>query len=488
MFTLPFDLLLIFTAASPVVGWVSPKQFRAKILGAFTAVALAVTAFALYGLYLDVAANSAVYLPTNSLISSILRVDMLSIFMASIFLGLGLAVTIYSIAYVENRNRTPFYYTLILALISGMFGIVFAGDLLVLFVFWELMSISSYALVSFFKEEGTSLEAGFKFLVMSAAGSATALFGISLLYGMTGTVNFEALTTALSGSASNIWITITAVFIFVGFGVKTAVFPLHTWLPDAYSAASAPVSAILAGIVIGPGIFAIAKIFFTAFITFQNMWAPALAVLSIITMLVGNITALMQTDVKRMLAYSSIGQVGYMLIGLAVGSQLGLTGTFLQFFNHALMKGSAFLCAGAIIYRLGTRELSDMRGVGRKMPLTTVAFAIAVVALIGLPPLAGFPGELTLFSSAVEANMAWLGIALLLNSIISSGFYLKIIYTIIQPVASEKVEQTKEAPLLMLIPILALAVLIIIFGVWPQPLFNFAQQAAGALMHLGGAV
>ena len=248
---------------------------------------------------------------------------------------------------------------------------------------------------------------------MSAAGSATALFGISLLYGMTGTVNFEALTTALSGTASNVWIYIAAVFIFVGFGVKAAVFPLHTWLPDAYSAASAPISAILAGIVIGPGIFAIAKVFFTAFISFQNRWAPVLAVLSIITMLVGNITALMQTDVKRMLAYSSIGQVGYMLIGLAVGSQLGLTGTFLQFFNHALMKGSAFLCAGAIIYRLGTRELSDMQGVGRKMPLTAVAFAISVVALIGLPPLAGFPGELTLFSSAVEANMTWLGIALI---------------------------------------------------------------------------
>ena len=333
-----------------------------------------------------------------------------------------------------------------------MFGIVFAGDLLVLFVFWELMSISSYALVSFFKEQGTSLEAGFKFLVMSAAGSATALFGISLLYGMTGTVNFEALTTALSGTASNAWIYIAAVFIFVGFGVKAAVFPLHTWLPDAYSAAPAPISAILAGIVIGPGIFAIAKVFFTAFISFQNVWGPAIAVLSVITMLVGNITALMQTDIKRMLAYSSIGQVGYMLIGLAVGSQLGLTGTFLQFFNHALMKGAAFLCAGAIIYRLGTRELGDMQGVGRKMPLTAVALAISVVALIGLPPLAGFPGELTLFSSAVEANMTWLGIALLLNSIISAGFYLKIIYTIIQPAASEKVEQTKEAPLLMLIP------------------------------------
>jgi proton-translocating NADH-quinone oxidoreductase chain N len=488
MFTLPFDLLLLFTVLSPVVGWVTPQKYRAKILAAFVAVALAVTGFALYGLYLDVVSNGAVYLPNNSLNFATLRVDALSIFMASIFLGLGFAVTLYSAAYVENSNKTPFYYTLILALISGMFGIVFAGDLLTLFVFWELMSLSSYALVAFFKEPGTSVEASFKFLIMSAAGSATALFGISLLYGMTGTLNFEGLTAALTGTASNVWIYIAALFIFLGFGVKAAVFPLHTWLPDAYSSAPAPVSAILAGIVIGPGIFAIAKLFFTAFVAIQNVWAPILGVLSVVTMLVGNITALMQTDVKRMLAYSSIGQVGYMLIGLAVGTQTGLTGTFLQFFNHALMKGAAFLCAGAIIYRLSTRNLSEMQGIGRKMPLTAAAFAISVIALIGLPPLNGFPGELTLFSSAVQANMTWLGVALLLNSVISAGFYLRIVYTLIQPVSSEKVAQTKEAPLMMLIPIFALVVLIVAFGVWPGPLFDFAQNGARALLSLGGVL
>ncbi len=426
--------------------------------------------------------------PATTSIWATLRVDALSIFMATIFLGLGFAATIYSIAYVKNKSETPFYYTLILTLISGMVGIVFAGDLLVLFVFWELMSISSYALVAVFKEETTSIEASFKFLIMSAAGSATALFGISLLYGLAGTVNFEGLNAALTGMTPNAWIYIAALFIFIGFGVKTAVFPLHTWLPDAYTAAPTPISAILAGIVIGPGIFAIAKVFFTAFLSIQLVWAPILAVLSVITMLVGNITALMQTDIKRMLAYSSIGQVGYMLIGLAVGTQMGLTGTFLQFFNHALMKGAAFLCAGALIYRLGTRDLSEMQGVGRKMPLTAIALAISVAALVGLPPLNGFPGELTLFSSTVAADMVWLGVALLINVVISAGFYLRIIYTLVQPVSKPKVEQAKEAPYLMLIPIIALAVLIILFGVWPDPLVSFAQNAANALTSFGGAV
>jgi multicomponent Na+:H+ antiporter subunit D len=144
-----------------------------------------------------------------------------------------------------------------------------------------------------------------------------------------------------------------------------------------------------------------------------------------------------------------------MLIGLAVGSELGLMGTFLQFFNHALMKGSAFLCVGAIIYRLGSRDLGDMQGVGRKMPLTAFALAISVAALIGLPPLAGFPGELTLFVAAVQDGLTWLGVELLLNSVISAGFYLRIIYTLIQPVSSPKAEAVTEAPLLMLIPLIA---------------------------------
>ncbi len=471
---------------SPVVGWLTPKHHRDKVLGVFTAAALTAAGYGLYDLYKQMSGAMVVYVPSNDMAWATLRVDSLSIFMAVIFLCLGAAATVYSIAYVKNKSETPFYYTLILSLISGMVGIVFAGDLLVLFVFWELMSISSYALVAFFKEQTVQIEASFKFLVMSAAGSATALFGISLLYGLAGTVNFEGLSAALTGAAPNAWIYIAALFIFLGFGVKAAVFPMHTWLPDAYTAAPAPISAMLAGIVIGPGIFALAKVFFTSFLSIQAVWAPMLAVIAVVTMVVGNVTALMQTDIKRMLAYSSIGQVGYMLVGLAVGTQLGLTGTFLQFFNHAIMKGAAFLCVGALIYRLSTRDLTEMQGVGRKMPLTAMALALSVAALVGMPPLNGFPGELTLFSSAVAADMAWLGVALLINVIISGGFYLRIIYTIIQPVSSPKVEQAKEAPVLMLIPIFALTVFIVLLGVYPDPLVTFAQNAANSLLSFGG--
>jgi len=153
MFTLPLDILLIFTAISPVIGWVTPKYNRSKIGGVFSAIALSVSGIALYSLYKEVSVKGAIYVTGNSLIAGYLKVDMLSIFMVSIFLGLGLAATIYSMEYVENSSRSPIYYTLILSMISGMVGIVFSGDLFTLYVFWELMSISSYALVAFFREK-----------------------------------------------------------------------------------------------------------------------------------------------------------------------------------------------------------------------------------------------------------------------------------------------------------------------------------------------
>jgi len=486
MFTLPLDILLIFTAVSPVIGWATPKLYRSKIAGVFSAIALSVTGIALYSLYQDVSVNGAIYVTGNSLIAGHLKVDMLSVFMVSIFLVLGLAATIYSMEYVENSARSPIYYTLILTMISGMVGIVFSGDLFTLFVFWELMSVSTYALVAFFREKWESVEASLKYLIMGAAGSATALFGISLVYGLAGTLSFEGLATAFTATA-NTWLIIASIFIFVGFGVKAAIVPLHTWLPDAHSSAPSTISALLSGIVIGTGIFVIARTFFSAFVSIQHQWLPIIAVLSFITMFLGNITALLQTDLKRMLAYSSIAQVGYMLVGIAVGTQTGLTGTFLQFFNHALMKGAAFLCAGAIIHQSGARELKDMVGVGRKMPITAVAFSISLFALIGLPPLNGFVSELTLVASTFQTNLVWLGVALILSSAISAGYYLRIVLAMIQIPTSEKIEKVKETPLLMLVPICALVALVIVFGIYPDPLVNFAHNAVGALLSIGGS-
>lgn len=481
LFNPTLDVLLLFTVTTPLVGGFASRMRKRSLSGIYAAIGLVFAGIALYSMYADFSSSSA----TNTvgwIFSAILKTDMLSLFMATIFLIVGLAAVVYSVKYMENDSGKPLYYTLMLAMISGMVGVVFAGDLFTLYVFWELMSISSYVLVAFRRETWEPVEAGFKYLIMSAAGSATVLLGMSFLYGMAGTLNFQGLATAFSQSPSSVWFWVAFLFILVGFGVKTAIVPLHTWLPDAHSAAPTPVSAMLSGVVIETGVYALMRTFFTAYLSVQPQMFSILAFLSILTMTLGNLTALLQNDVKRLLAYSSIGHVGYMLVGLAVGTQLGLTGTLLHIFNHALMKGAAFLCAGAIIFRLETRDLKEFSGVGRKMPITTIFFAVSLFALIGMPPLNGFISELTLLTATIQANVGWLGFAIVLNSILSSAFYLRVLKALIQPTLSNSAQKAKEAPITMLIPIGVMVALIIFFGIYPEPIIRFAERAVAGLL------
>ncbi len=484
LFNLPLDILLLFTFFAPAFGWLASKLKRQSLSGLYDAVALIISGLALYWLYLDFSSNPSVF-QDGSIFAAFLQVDYLPIFLSAIFIGLGLAAVVYSIRYMEKDAGKSLYYTLLLAMISGMIGVVFAGDLFTLYVFWELMSISSYVLVAFRKESWEPVEAGFKYLIMSAAGSATLLFGLSFLYGLTGTLSFQGLSAALIASSQTPWLYVAAVFVLVGFGVKTAIVPLHTWLPDAHSAAPTPISALLSGIVIETGAYALLRTFTTAFLSIQTQWFIVLAILSILTMTMGNLSALLQDDVKRLLAYSSIGHVGYILVGLTVATQIGVTGSVLHIFNHALMKGAAFLCAGAIVYRVETRSLNDMAGVGRRMPFTAAFFAVSLFALIGMPPLNGFISELTLFTAAANASVGWLGIAIILNSILSAAYYLRVLKALIQPKLSPAAFNAREAPVLMLIPIAVLIALIIIFGVYPEPVVRLAQQAAGSLLPSG---
>jgi proton-translocating NADH-quinone oxidoreductase chain N len=484
MFPLPLEILFLFVVTTPFVGWLLAKKKRQNLCGAYTAVGLVISSIALYGLFSQVLDGNVVSDQQTPFAG--FRIDMLSVFMATIFIGLGLLIAIYSIKYMESDSGTMLYFTLLIAMISGMVGVAFAGDLFTLYVFWELMSISSYVLVAFRKARWEPIEGGLKYLIMNAAGSATLLLGMSFLYGIAGTLNFQGLASALSAAGQNVWLSMSFLLILAGFGVKASIVPLHTWLPDAYSAAPTPISAMLSGAVTETGVYALARTFFSAFFAFQVQWSLVLAVLAVVTMTLGNITALLQKDIKRLLAYSSIAQVGYMLVGLAVGTQLGLVGTTLHILNHALMKGTAFLCVGAIIYRIGARQLEDIAGAGRKMPFTAIFFAISLFALIGMPPLNGFVSELTLFTSAVQANMTWLGIAIVLNSILSAAYYLQVIRVLVKPTSPEKFEKVKEAPIIMLLPICMMAILIILLGIYPGPVLDLARRAAQSLTSIGG--
>ncbi|MGQ9759456.1 MAG: complex I subunit 5 family protein [Candidatus Methanomethylicaceae archaeon] len=482
MFSPPIDILLIFAITTPIIGWLTERIRKVQLCGIYASAGLIISLWYLYDLFANTSSNAPqTYL---GLFSSQLKIDMLSIFMATIFILIGIFASVYSLKYMERDTGTPLFYSLLLLMISGMVGTVFAGDFFTFFVFWEMMCISSYTLVAFRKQRWEPIEAAYKYLVMSSAASATLLFGMSILYGMCGTLNFQGLALALSNVGPSLWLYVSAIFILIGVGVKSAIVPLHTWLPDAHSAAPSPISAMLSGVVVETGIYALCRIGFMVLSGIEIQWLGVLATLSLVTMFVGNLSPLLQTDLKRLLAYSSIGHIGYMLAGIATGTVLGMTGTLMHIFNHGIMKGAAFLCAGMILYRLETREMKDMGGIGRKMPITAAVFALSLFALTGMPPLNGFVSELTIIMATIEANMAWLGIAVIINSVLSAAYYLRTIKALLQPITQKKVEEAKEGPLVMLIPLLIMAGLIILLGIYPDILINFARSAAIAL--LGG--
>jgi proton-translocating NADH-quinone oxidoreductase chain N len=459
------DLLLFFAITTPVLGWLCEKIKRPYLCGAYVTISLAIALW-------------QVLLMKFPIKISQFSIDQLSGFMAITFLMLGIFASIFSMKYLERDTGIPLFYTLLILMIIGMIGAVFAGDFFTFFVFWEMMCISSYTLVAFRKEKWEPIEASFKYLIMSSAGSASILFGMSLIYGMCGTLSFTEISRILT--EPNIWVYIASIFIFIGLGIKSAIFPLHTWLPDAHSAAPSPISAMLSGVVVETGVYAICRIGFSIFSCIK--WLEVIAILSIFTMFIGNLTPLLQTDIKRLLAYSSIAHIGYMLAGISTGTILGLTGALMHIFNHAIMKGLAFLCSGVILYRLETRDMREMLGVGRKMPITTTTLFISLFALAGMPPLNGFISELTIILASIEANMIWLGICIIINSIISAAYYLRILKAFLQPITLENIKKVKEGPIIMLIPLILLAILIIIFGIWPDGLMNYAKGAAYELL------
>jgi len=405
MFTTPLDALLMFMVATPAVGWVAYKKGWRKVQGIYASASLLVVAYLLYGLYTEVVEKGIVLVLGQPPLGACLEIDMLSIFMAFLYVIIGLFVTVYSIKFMEHDSGLTMYYTLVLGMIAGMTGIVFAGDFFTLFVFWELMCLTSYALVAFRKQKWESIEAGFKYLIMSAAGSVTILLSMSFLYGMTGTLNFAALADSLTNSASEWWLYVTLGLVIAGFGVKAALVPFHTWLPDAHSAAPSPISAMLSGVMVQTGAYALIRILLLVFSSAQPAWQMTLLIFAVFTMFGGNLMALLQNDLKRLLAFSTIANMGYVLFAFATASHDGLTAGLFHIINHAVMKTLLFLCAGAFIRQTKTRDLRKLRGIGKAMPLTGAAFTIGMIAIAAFPPLNGFWSEMMIIAAGVRAEM-----------------------------------------------------------------------------------
>jgi len=478
MFTPSIDILLVFTVTAPFVGWTAEKLGKRSLSGVYAALGFIFSIFTFYDLF-GQALLSPVIIPVNTgIFEACLRVDALSVFLASIFLALGFLGTVYSIRYMERDTGVSLYYTLLLAMLSGMLGVVFAGDFFTLFVFWELMCVASYVLVSFRKERWEPVEAGFKYIAMSAAGSASILYGMAILYGLTGTLNFAQLSSIMTGEAADFWSYLSLAFILIGFGVKAAIFPLHMWLPDAHPAAPSPVSALLSGIMIKTGAYAIIRFLFMIFPISVFSWQTALAILAILTMTYGNLAALLQSDIKRLLAYSSIAQMGYIFFAVSTATSYGLTAGLMHIMNHALLKGLLFLCAGAFIFRAETRSLEELRGIGHRMPVTGVIFVIAALAISGIPPLNGFVSEFMIIFAGIDAHMLVFTVIMLINILLSFAYYLRLIRIIVWSMPSEKLSSVKHAPIVMLVPMLIIALACIIIGLYPTPFIDLASKAS----------
>jgi multicomponent Na+:H+ antiporter subunit D len=483
VFTNPLNALLIFMITTPVIGWLAHKRRYRKIRDLYAISGLSVTAYFLLELYVDVSAKgplSSCYLPFEAC----LQIDMFGVFMAIVYVMIGLLAAVYSVRYMERDTGLAEYYTLLLGMIAGMMGVVFAGDFFTLFVFWELMSLTSYALVAFRKKRWAPIEAGFKYLIMSAAGGATILLAMSFLYGMTGTLNFANLGATLGSVVPNEWLYVTLTLVIVGFGVKAAIVPFHTWLPDAHPEAPAPISALLSGALVQTGAYALIRVLLVVFGSVQNAWQMTLMVFAILTMFIGNLMALLQDDIKRLLAFSTIAQMGYILFGFSIASPQGLTGSLFHIMNHAIIKGLLFLCAGAFVHQVGTRDLKKLEGIRRKMPLTSILLAIGAIAIAAIPPLNGFWSEWLIVLAGVEAGMLLFSALMIINVLLSVAYYLRLIYVIVLKEPTPISEKATEAPRSMLIPIVVLAALCIIIGLYPGPFIALAEAAAKAALSL----
>jgi proton-translocating NADH-quinone oxidoreductase chain N len=392
---------------------------------------------------------------------------------------IGFFVSIYAFDYIKEGAKEK-YHTLYLLLLTGATGVVLTGDIFNLFVFWEILCISSYALVAYIGDK-TSVESASKYLIQGSIGSSFVLIGIALLYGQFGTLNMAYIAQNIH-SVSPIQIFCPLVLFITGLGIEGALFPLNSWLPDAHSSAPATISAILSGIAIEIGIYAIARVVFTVFGAVNIV--VFLVFLGLLTLLVGELSAFSQNNIKRMLAYSSIGQTGLILFALGIGTKYGVAGGLFQFITHALSKALLFLATGYMIYRAGSMEISSMEGMGKRMPLFSLGFTIGAFSLIGFPPFIGFSSKfMIVYSALIKQNtlyVIFIGI-MLMAAIIEGAYFLKVIQVLYFKGGRENI-QNEKVPLVALVPVVILMLLIIGIGIYPKIMVTLLNSASLELL------
>ncbi|MHC1625596.1 MAG: NADH-quinone oxidoreductase subunit N [Methermicoccaceae archaeon] len=448
------------------------------------------------GLLVSLVVLGIMYSEKGTLLFDALVIDPFSQFFKLVFLIVSILTVIASLKQYSNNENVGEYYFLILLATVGMMFVASSNDLISLFVAFELGSIATYLLAGFDRDNPKSVEAGFKYFIIGATSSAILLLGMSMIYGITGCTNFDELAAMDFGSGG--YALVAVVLLVAGFGFKIALVPFHMWAPDTYHGAPDTVSVLLAAGSKKMGFVAAFKLIILVLIALRTEWYLVFAVLTVITMTYGNLAALTQRSLKRMLAYSSIAQAGYIsmvFVILAIAPlgpegasliKLAAGGALFYVLSHAFMKGGAFLVVGAVSYMLAKEKLNSVlsgddiehySGLGKTAPLTAFSMTVFLFALAGIPLTAGFMSKLLIFSSAIYAGLAWLAIIAILNSALSLYYYARVVKVMYWGTPAPEMVGKRE-PAMYMVAIMIALIGTILLGVYPEPFVNLAMQAA----------
>jgi NADH-quinone oxidoreductase subunit N len=489
-----------------MVGLIRARPVRSQVVPALSLMALGATA----------ALTIWQWGAHKSIVSGALRIDDLSLVLNLILVtGGALAVLLAWRSQAAHEAAHGEFHALLLSSIAGMSLLAAAQNTVALFVGLELLSIPLYVLCASELRRVQSLESGLKYLIVGAVGSATLLYGLAMIYGATGATDFDAIARALSaGSLASDPLMLTGIALcVVGLCFKASVAPFHQWTPDVYEGAPTPITAFMAVATKAAALGVFLRFFDVALIGAQNTWGPAIAVLATITILVGNVGALGQSSLKRMLAYSSVAQAGYMLAGVVVATQLGIRATVFYLAVYVFMNMAAFAVVVARERETGYGDsVQALSGLGRERPLLAWPMTISMLALAGIPATAGFAGKFYLIDAAVSGGYTWLGVVIVIGSMISLGYYLPVIAAMWMHAAPSEQPDGGGRPssggalpddggglpvmaggspeldepargihgeVLLVAALAALATLF--FGIVPQPLFNLVHHAGSAL-------
>jgi len=415
------------------------------------------------------------------------RIDPVNAYVLLIVSAIGALVMCYAKASIDRelgQDRQYLFYTAYLLCLAGLLGVTITGDTFNIFVFFEISSLASYILISLGSDR-RALTAAFNYLIFGTIGATFFLIGIGLLYQMTGTLNIADLAERVPPLTGTRTVQAAFIFMAVGLAIKAALFPLHSWLPNAYAYAPSIVTAFLAATATKVAIYVLIRSYFTIFgaeFSFGPMSLGAiLMVLAIAAMLVGSTIAVFQVDIKRMLAYSSVAQIGYMVLGIGFATVLGVTGGMLHLFNHALIKGALFLAMGCVFYRMGSVRIEAMAGLGKRMPWTMAAFVGGGLSLIGVPLTAGFVSKWYLLLAALDSGMWWIAIFILVSSLIAIVYVWRVVEVAYFSPSPDGAPEG-EAPLSMLIPTWVLVLANFYFGIDTRVSVGAATRAAEYLL------